>query len=139
VQEHGDGDDVLKNIVPDAVLLEVGNRDLWQLKLISRDQVPCGRIVRQLVEPKMYTIRYLIAYDVRTGRRIPVPANAVTEITREAVFCNIDALKFLSLPQLAEPLDRVQEEEIHAVLEQTPYWVEEAAFMGEGPEPGNPD
>ena len=27
VQEHGDGDDVLKNIVPDAVLLEVGNRD----------------------------------------------------------------------------------------------------------------
>ena len=78
--------DIAGGVVPAGTLLEVGNREIWQLELVSRDQIPCGRIVRQLVEPEMYTIRYLIVYDIKSGRHVPVPANAVTEITSEAVF-----------------------------------------------------
>ncbi|HHV93309.1 MAG TPA: hypothetical protein GXX47_02090 [Firmicutes bacterium] len=132
-------DATTKSFTANPALLEVGNREIWQLKLVTRDHIPCGRIVRQLVEPEMYTIRYLIVYDPETGRRVPLPANTVTEITNEAVFCNIDALKFLSLPNLNLPLSRAQEEEIYGIIEQTPYWVEEAAFLLSDREPESSD
>lgn len=136
MEKHRGTKDAASCVVPTGTLLEVGNREIWQMELVSRDRVTCGRIVRQLVEAEMYTIRYLIVYDMTTDRHVPVPANAVTEITSEAVFCSIDAIKFLSLPKLTLPLDRAQEEEIYGIIEQTPYWIEEAAFIHTGPEPG---
>ncbi|NLA58099.1 MAG: hypothetical protein GX855_04235 [Firmicutes bacterium] len=133
--EYREVNEIARDIALDATLLEVGNREIWQLELVSRDQVSCGRVVRQLVEPQMYTIRYLIVYDAATGRRVPVPANAVTEITNEAVFCSIEATKLFSLPTLTQPLNRAQEEEIYGIIDQTPYWIEEAALIQEGQEP----
>lgn len=130
MNEHRGTNDSRGSTIPDATLLEVGNRDLWQLELISRDHQVCGRIIRQLVEPGMYTIRYLIVYDKGSGNHVPIPADTITDITEEAVFCNIDAKEFSSLPRLTDPLDRTQEEQIHAILSQTPYWIEEADVNG---------
>ncbi|NMB45152.1 MAG: hypothetical protein GX998_01950 [Firmicutes bacterium] len=116
------------NMIPDAALLEVSNRDLWQLELVSRDQHVCGHIIRQLVQPSMCTIRYVVVYDERSGHHVPVPADMITEITETAVFCNIDAVDFLALPTLTYPMERPHEELIHAILDQTPYWLEEAGM-----------
>ncbi|NMB11422.1 MAG: hypothetical protein GX977_03950 [Firmicutes bacterium] len=127
MREHRGTEDPSGGISPDSTLLEVANRELWQLELISRGDCVCGRIIRQLVEPSMYTIRYLIVYDKRSGHHIPVPANTITDITEKGVFCDIDAVKFLSLPNLTDSLDRTQEEQIHSILAQTPYWIEEAS------------
>lgn len=124
-------DDLLGREIPDTALMEVGNRDLWQLELVGQDDYVCGRVIRQLVEPTMYTIRYIIVFDDRTGNHVPVPADAITEITEEAVYCSIDAASFLSLPALNYPLDRTQEEKIHATLARTPYWIAEAHVNSE--------
>ena len=125
MQKFPGTDDVGKE-TSGAALMEVANRDLWQLDLVSRDDCVCGRVIRQLVEPSMCTIRYLIVYDRTSGHHVPVPADTILEITEDAVFCNIDAAGFWSLPALSRPFDRTKEEQIHAILAQTPYWVEEA-------------
>ncbi len=111
---------------PGESLREVGTRDLWQLALVSRDGHICGRVIRQMVELSMYTVRYLIVYDENSQRHIPIPANTIQEITTEAIFCNIDAHLLRSLPSLNYPFDRVQEEVIHKSLSLMPYWIEEA-------------
>ena len=133
--EYREVNEIARDIALDATFLEVGNREIWQLELVSRDQVSCGRVARQLVDPQMYTIRYLIVYDAATGRRVPVPANAVTEKTNEAVFCSIEATKLFSLPTLTQPLNRALEEEIYGIIDQTPYCFEVAALIQEGQEP----
>lgn len=134
MQEHPGTGDLSRDINPDVTLLEVANRDLWQLELISRGDHVCGRIIRQLVEPSMYTIRYLIVYDRHSGHHIPVPANTIIDITEKGVFCNIGAVEFASLPNMSDPLSRTQEEQIHSILAQTPYWVEEASVNNDSEE-----
>jgi hypothetical protein len=125
MQKSSGTDDAGKDTL-DVALLEVANRDLWQLDLVSRDDRVCGRVIRQLVEPSMCTIRYLIVYDKISEHHVPVPADTILEITEKAVFCDIDAAGFSLLPTLSCPFDRTKEEQVHAILSQTPYWVEEA-------------
>ena len=119
----GDGNTVCGT---DTTLLEVANRDLWQSPLISRDGYQCGHVIRQLVEPSMCTIRYIIVYDEIADRHIPVPATTIRDITRDAVFCDAKATSLRSLPSLAYPFERAIEEQVHEVLAIPPYWVEEA-------------
>ena len=126
MQRHHGSDDLGNSTVSVPALLEVANRDLWQLNLVSRDDRVCGQVIRQLVEPSMYTIRYLIVYDTGSGHHVPVPADTILDITENAVFCNIDSARFSSLPTLSCPFDRAKEEQVHVILAQTPYWVEEA-------------
>ena len=121
-QNTGDG----TVCTPYATLLEVGNKDLWQSALIRRAGYYCGYVIRQLVEPCMYTIRYIIVYDETSQRHIPIPASTIQDITPDAVFCNADAALLLSLPSLAYPFERTVEEQVHRMLSIPPYWVEEA-------------
>ncbi|NLK08779.1 MAG: hypothetical protein GX316_08795 [Firmicutes bacterium] len=107
-------------------LLEVANRDLWQTPLISSDGCACGHVIRQLVEPSMCTIRYIIVYDHAHDRHIPVPATTIRDITSDGVFCQAQADSLRALPSLTYPFPRIIEEEVHRLLAIPPYWLEEA-------------
>lgn len=112
-------------------LVELANRDLWQLELVTKNGCNLGRVIRQVVEPGMYTIRYFIVYNVAADRHILIPANSIIDITEDRVLCNLNEKDVAALPSFLQSVSRSYEEEIHTILAQTPYWVEEADVLGQ--------
>ncbi len=106
-------------------LYEVGSKDVWQLPLVSRDGRTVGVVVKQVVEPSMYTVRYLVVFSPEQERQFVVPATAVTDISAEGVHCNLTVNKLEGLPTFSQTLSLRQEKEVYSASDQTPYWVEE--------------
>src|SRR5690606_2602828 len=62
-----------QSVIPldaDETLFETSSREVWQSTLISADGVEVGPVIRQVIEPRMYTIRYLVVYDRSEERRV---------------------------------------------------------------------
>ncbi|NLV92842.1 MAG: hypothetical protein GX030_10705 [Firmicutes bacterium] len=117
----------------DQSLFEVGSREVWQLPLISSDGDVVGVVVRQVIEARMYTVRYLIVFSPQRDRQFVIPANALADITADGVVCNLTSQQLESLPTFSQSLTKAEEEEIYSYVPQTPYWIEEQWVRNQGP------
>lgn len=124
---------------PACTLYDVGTRDLWQVQVEARGGVPVGRVVRQIIEPRLYTVRYLIVFDPENGRRFLLPSNTITDIGAEGVVCNLDSALVALLPEFKATLERPDEEALYQAIGRTPHWVEEAPPERRSPGWPNPD
>lgn len=111
----------------DRTLYEVSDRDAWQAELITRDGQRLGRVVRQVVEPESYMVRYLIVYCPTNGRRLLFPASAVVDIEAGEIHSVLSSVDAERLPDYATAeLTRAIEWEVYNAVNRTPHWVEEA-------------
>ncbi|HEX6971221.1 MAG TPA: hypothetical protein VF234_03300 [Limnochordia bacterium] len=120
---------------PAATLFDMGTRDLWQVPVLSRSGALIGRVVRQIVEPRLYTVRYLVVFDAASGRRFLLPANTIVDVAEEGVLCNLDTREVQALPPAGPILDRPEEEALYKAIGRTPHWIEEAQTTGGAPTP----
>jgi len=118
---------------PDATLYETGTREVWQSRLVTSDGQEIGPVIRQVVEPGMYTIRYFVVYDLREDRHVLVPTNTVTDITSTHVHTNVTLEHIRQMPAFCHEMTRGFEETVYDALDRTPHWVEEA-WMQTGPD-----
>ncbi|HET7560547.1 MAG TPA: PRC-barrel domain-containing protein [Limnochordia bacterium] len=109
-------------------LYEFATRDLWQRPVLASDGRPFGTIIRQIIEPEMYTIRYLIVYDTLSGRHFLVPASAIVDIDTDGVKTDISPGAARHLPDFAAHLAKADEDAVYAALGRVPHWIEEAAL-----------
>ncbi len=112
---------------PDETLYEFGSREVWQSTLITSDHQEVGPVIRQVVEPGMYTIRYFVVYDVPRSRHILVPSNTVLDISDAKVFCTLSTEEIETMPSFLREMDRGYEQEVYEAAGRTPHWVEEQA------------
>ena len=112
---------------PDATLYETGSREVWQSTLVTSDGEAVGPVIRQVVEPEMYTIRYFVVYDLQRDRHILVPSNTVREITDAEVICALSLGDVQVLPPFNHAMDRHFEQEVYQAARRTPHWIEEQA------------
>lgn len=110
---------------PDETLYEMGSREVWQSTLVTSDGQEVGPVIRQVIEPDMYTIRYFIVYDLHRDRHILVPSNAVTDIHDARVYCGVSAASIESIPSFQDYVNRGYEEEVYEAARRTPHWIEE--------------
>lgn len=111
---------------PEATLYETGTREVWQSRLITADGQEIGPVIRQVVEPGMYTIRYFVVYDLKQDRHVLVPTNTVTDITPTQVHTNVSCDHIRQMPAFQREMTRGFEETVYDALDRTPHWVEEA-------------
>lgn len=109
----------------DETLYEIGSREVWQSTLVTSDCQEVGPVIRQVIEPEMYTIRYFIVYDLRRDRHILVPSNAVTDIYDARVYCGLSSADIESMPSFKHFVNRGYEEEVYEAAGRTPHWIEE--------------
>lgn len=119
---------------PDHTLYETGSREVWQSTLVTSDGQEIGPVIRQVIEPGMYTIRYFVVYDLARERHILVPSNTVIDIQDARVYCAMSATEIAGVPSFMQSLNRGYEQEVYAAAGRTPYWIEEAAIT-----PTHPD
>lgn len=120
-----------RNAVPldaEETLFVVGSKEVWQSRLVTSDGEEIGPVVRQVVEPQMYTIRYFVVYDLREDRHVLVPANTVTDITASEVQVDVSSLGVAQMPAFHHEMSRCLEKSIYDAIGRTPHWVEEARF-----------
>lgn len=115
----------VKPLDPDATLYETAPREVWQSLLVTSDQHEVGPVVRQVIEPGMYTIRYFVVYDLPRQRHILLPSNSVVDIADGRVYCSLRLADVAALPAFSNTLDREYEKEVYEAAGRTPYWVEE--------------
>jgi len=118
---------------PDQTLFETGSREVWQSLLTTADGAEIGPVVRQVIEPRMYTIRYLVVYDRERDRHILVPSNTLVDITEDRVHSSLTRREIAGLPSFRQSVDRDYEAALYETLGRTPYWLEEEAARASRP------
>lgn len=112
----------------DETLFETSSREVWQSTLISADGVEVGPVIRQVIEPRMYTIRYLVVYDRRMDRHVLHPSNAIVDITDQSVLSSLSWREIAMIPSFSQSVSREDEQALYDCLGRTPYWQEEEAL-----------
>jgi len=112
---------------PDETLFETGSREVWQSLLVTQDGAEIGPVVRQVVEPRLYTIRYLVVYDLERDRHILLPSNTIVDITEDRVLSSLSRAQVAELPAFHQKVNRSYEEALYQAVGRTPYWLEEEA------------
>lgn len=121
-----------RNVIPldaEKTLYETSSRDVWQSTLMTTDGVDVGPVIRQVIEPKVYTIRYLIVFDIRRGRHVLHPSNAIEDITEDRVFSSLNWHEIEHMPTFCNRLTRQFEQRLYDGLGRVPYWKEEEAIL----------
>lgn len=114
----------------EKTLYETAVKDLWQMRCKTLDGQTVGRVIRQVIEPQMYTIRYFVVYQPEADRHFLIPSNTIKDIAGDEVCCDLDIERIKALPAFKQRADRQYEETIYKTLGRKPYWVEEAAVRG---------
>ncbi|MGI6083349.1 MAG: hypothetical protein ACOYEP_10795 [Limnochordia bacterium] len=114
---------------PAASLYEETPRDIWQCELCSSDGRSFGHAVAQIVERRLWTVRYLVVYDSARALRVLIPASLVMGVEPGRILCNITADEAGRLPEYKGYLSRVEEVSLHHLLKRVPYWEEESHFL----------
>jgi hypothetical protein len=126
---------------PAASLYEETPRDIWQCELYSSDGHTLGHAVAQIVERRLWTVRYLVVYNPTRALRVLIPASLVMGVEPGRILCNITADEALRLPEYKGHLSRMEEIAIHQLLKRVPYWEEESRFLSpisKAPRSSNP-
>lgn len=118
---------------PDERLYEVGSREVWQSLLTTSDGGEVGPVVRQVIEARLYTVRYLVVYDTEAERHLLLPSNTIVDITDSHVYSSLTREEIRHLPAFHQEVDRSYEEQIYQAVGKTPYWVEEARLLHHNP------
>jgi len=121
----------------EETLFETGSREVWQALLVTADGAVIGPVVRQVIEPRLYTIRYLVVYDLERDRHILLPSNTVVDIADGRVHSNLSREQIAGLPAFHQKVNRSYEEALYRAVGRTPYWLEEQAAMGQPPPDGD--
>ena len=122
---------------PDHTLYETGSGEVWQSVLTTVDGAEIGPVIRQVVEPRMYTIRYLVVYDRERERHILLPSNTIVDITEDRVYSSLTQKHIAELPSFRQSVDRNYETALYESLGRTPYWLEEEAARSTRPPEGD--
>lgn len=109
----------------EETLYETGTREVWQSIVTTAAGEEIGPVIRQVVEPGMYTIRYFVVFDLKRDRHILLPSNAVTDITESRVLVDVTRADVEKMPEFQHTMTRGLEEAVYDSLGQTPHWVEE--------------
>lgn len=124
---------------PDERLFETGSREVWQSRLTTADGCEVGPVVRQVIEARMYTVRYLVVYDLEEGRHLLLPSNTIVDITDSRVYSSLTREQIRLLPAFESRVNRSYEEQIYQAVGRTPYWVEEARLAAGRPPGDDPE
>ena len=81
----------------------------------------------------MYTIRYLVVYDLERERHILLPSNTIVDITEDRVHSSLTKCDVAELPSFRQSVSRDYETALYESLGRTPYWLEEEAAMINSP------
>lgn len=110
----------------EAALYEVGARDEWQADLITSDGDRAGTVVRKVIEPAAYMVRYLVVYRPAEGRHVLVPAGAVIGGDPGEIHVCLARRAIERLPAYAfTPITRAFEQAVYDAVGMTPHWEEE--------------
>lgn len=110
-------------------LYEIGARDEWQSVLVTSDGAIGGRVVRKVIEPASYMVRYLVVFRPDAEQHLLLPANTVVGAEWGEVHCRLPKGALDKLPPYRfEPITRKYEEQLYTCLGVTPHWVEEHAI-----------
>lgn len=112
-----------------ASLYEEVPREIWQCELLSSDGLTLGRAVCQIVERRLWTVRYIVVYDPARSLRLLLPATLVTGVEPGRILCSITATEATLLPEYHGHLSRVEELALYKALDRVPYWEEESVFL----------
>lgn len=119
---------------PEKTLYEVGSKEVWQSLLTTADGHEIGPVIRQVVEPRMYTVRYLVVYDTGADRHVLVPSNTIVDITASRVHSSLTRHDVQEMPTFSHTVTRSYEEDIYQSVGRMPHWLEEEIAMGLKPE-----
>lgn len=122
---------------PEQTLYETGSKEVWQSLLTTADGAEIGPVIRQVVEPRMYTIRYLVVHDLERERHILLPSNTIVDITEDRVYSSLTKSDIVELPAFQQSVSRSYETALYATLGRTPYWLEEEAARCNTPPDGD--
>lgn len=115
---------------PGQALFEVAARDEWQSSLITRDGESGGVVVRKIVEPASYMVRYLVVYRTHEDRHLLVPASTVTQIDIGELHCTLGGSDIARLPVYTfTEVTRPDEQAVYDAIAGIPYWLEESAEL----------
>lgn len=135
MQKRSDHEDLgrAKPDIGQGKLYEIGARDEWQSSLITCDGQECGTVVRKVVEPASYMVRYLVVFRSDRDHHLLVPANTVIGFDLGEIHSTLTASKIDSLPPYGfDPITRTLEEHLYDTIGVTPHWVEEESLsLGE--------
>lgn len=107
-------------------LYEIGARDEWQSLLLTSDGAVGGRVVRKVVEPASYMVRYLVLFRPEEEQHFLLPANTVIGADVGELYCRLPKGTLDQLPPYRfEPITRTYEEQLYTSIGVTPHWVEE--------------
>lgn len=110
----------------EPALYEVRARDEWQADLITCDGARAGTVVRKVVEPAAYMVRYLVVYRPDEGRHLLVPAGAVTGGEGGEIHVCLPRHAIDRLPTYAfARITRAYEQAVYDAAGLTPHWEEE--------------
>lgn len=114
------------------LLREIKARDEWQSQLITLDGTPCGIVVRKVVEPAAFLVRYLVVYRHTEDRHLLVPASTVIGGDMGEIYCTLSGEQVERLPTYTfTEITQSLEQAIYDAVGQAPYWIEEAGRGGE--------
>lgn len=109
-----------------STLFEVQAREEWQSCLVTCDGQSGGVVVRKVIEPASYMIRYLIVYRPKENRHFLIPASTVSDSEIGQIHCTLTQSEINRLlPYTFTQITRTLEQAVHATLDETPYWIEE--------------
>jgi hypothetical protein len=112
-----------KKLNSEGTLYEVNSSDVWQAELISNDGISVGRVIREVIDPSHYAVRYLIVNLLQIERLVLVPAVSVTGAEEGAIFCNLKTEELYNLPEfVTEEITKQYEHEIFESISRSPYW-----------------
>lgn len=112
-----------------TTLYEEVPREIWQCELVSSDGIALGRAVSQIVERRLWTVRYLVVYDPVRSLRLLLPATLIIGVEPGKILCSIAATEAALLPEYRGRLSRVEEVALYKALDRMPYWEEESGFL----------
>lgn len=110
-------------------LYEIGAREEWQSVLVTSDGAVGGRVVRKVIEPASYMVRYLVLFRPDPEGHLLLPANTIVGADWGEVHCRLPKGVIDRLPPYRfEPITRTFEEQLYSSIDVTPHWVEEHPF-----------
>lgn len=109
----------------EGVLYEVGARDEWQAQLVTADGGYGGTVIRKVIEPASYLVRYLIVHHSQQGRHLLIPAGTIVGGDLGEIYCSLERAVIDRLPTYTFlPITREFEQQVYDSVGMLPHWEE---------------
>lgn len=128
-RSQSDAGRIVRNATEElGVLREVKAKDEWQSVLMTSNDHQGGVVVRNIIEPTTCMVRYLVVYRQHDDNHLLVPATTVIGGELGVIYVTLSDAELNRLPTYDfDTITRADERLIYALIQQTPYWIEETA------------